>query len=253
MDRWSEWPDRPRAQRTAIIAQLMAKLGHLGRPCWLPVVKAGDGPAVGSKFGGAAWLQAGETWPICPNCEQPMQLFLQLVLETLRDELQDDFGQGLVQLFYCTTQEPQCWDECEAYLPHARSTLSRRVDPGEGGSASVLDDTREAFAPRRIVGWAKVAADLPSFEEHGDIKLTEDEDEAWEALELPTPGDKLAGWPAWSQGVEYPACRDCGRTMRQLFQLGSEDHLPHSFGRGGVAHLMQCPDHQDELAFVWRD
>ena len=65
------------------------------------------------------------------------------------------------------------------------------------------------------------------------------------------PGDKLAGWPAWVQGVEYPNCPRCGRRMAHVFQVDSEDHVPFMFGDAGCGHITQCPEHKEVVAFGW--
>lgn len=248
-----EWSERSSEEQKEITARLMEKVSHLGRPAWFPVVEEGDGGAAVSKFSGAPWLAPGESWPVCPSCEGQMQLFLQLDLASLPIELRGEFGQGLLQLFYCVNESPLCEVDCEAYSPHARSTLARRVDPSKAGSAGVVDATRTMFPAQRIVGWDKVAVDLPNSEELDGqgVALDDDESDALYALELPLAGDKLAGWPNWIQGIEYPQCRTCRKPMRLVFQIDSEINLPHMFGDSGIAHLTQCPDHKDELAFGW--
>ena len=54
------------------------KLSQFTRLPWNPVVQEGDGALLSSKFSGLPWLAQDEQWPICVNCEQPMQLLLQL-------------------------------------------------------------------------------------------------------------------------------------------------------------------------------
>jgi hypothetical protein len=39
--------------------------------------------------------------------------------------------------------------------------------------------------------------------------------------------------------------------MRLVFQVDSEDNVPHMFGDAGIGHLTQCPDHKDVLGFGW--
>ena len=65
------------------------------------------------------------------------------------------------------------------------------------------------------------------------------------------PGDKLAGWPNWVQGVEYPRCPRCGRRMIIVFQVASEDNIPFMFGDVGRGHITQCPDYKEVVAFGW--
>lgn len=73
-----------------------------------------------------------------------------------------------------------------------------------------------------------------------------------EKLSTAIAGDKLSGWPAWVQNSDYAACPKCGKSMRLLFQFGSNDNLTFLFGDAGTAYLSQCATHQDVLAFSWQ-
>lgn len=232
--------------------RLRSEIRALWKPAWKPVVEEGDGELIQSKFSGRAALRAGEEWPRCANCSKPLQLFLQLNLDFLPDEVMGDFGDGLLQLFYCLSDKPRCEDVCEASLPFSKSVVVRIVPvPPEGGKPPGRPAERR-FPPRAIVGWEPLR-DLPVWEEIEErgIKVSEAEHQALEELEVPHGGDKLAGWPSWIQGVEYPGCRTCGRKMRLVFQIEGEDNLPCSFGDLGCGHVTQCPDHKDVLAFGW--
>ena len=72
-----------------------------------------------------------------------------------------------------------------------------------------------------------------------------------EKISSAAPGDKLAGWPHWIQGAEYPVCPQCSQRMGLVFQLDSNDHLPFMFGDMGTGHITQCPAHKDIVAFGW--
>ncbi|MEW5857223.1 MAG: DUF1963 domain-containing protein [Cyanobacteriota bacterium] len=78
------------------LAQLKQKLSGVRRSAWKPIVQEGDGDLTASKFAGKPWLSADETWPTCPNCQKPMQLFLQLNLDQLPEKLDKKFGSGLL-------------------------------------------------------------------------------------------------------------------------------------------------------------
>lgn len=84
-----------------MLERVKTKLQGLERPSWRPMMQRGDGAVTASKTSGRAWLQPGETWPLCPNCHSPLRLVLQLNLQDLPSELQDSFGPGLLQLFCC--------------------------------------------------------------------------------------------------------------------------------------------------------
>ncbi|MCK5243343.1 DUF1963 domain-containing protein [bacterium] len=79
-------------------------------------------------------------------------------------------------------------------------------------------------------------------------------------LTSPKRGDKLWGWPSWSQGIEYSLCPICNKRMSFIFQLNSsgsyltdiwsDSNLPNLFADGN-GHILQCEDHRDQIAFPW--
>lgn len=235
-----------------------APLLEHARTAWRPDTARGPGRPDGSRLAGTPWISEGESHPACPHCGRPLQLFLQLDTADLPPALEGAFGDGLIQLFYCVTDDPQCDVECGAWEPFADSVVARLMPRGPGG----LGLEAEGWAPHQILGWHALE-DVPNTEEAEttlDVDLTDEErEQAW-ASDVPHTGDKLAGWPAWIQGVEYPSCPQCGSRMRLVFQLDSGDfalaleggcHIPYSFGDAGIAHLTQCPKHHDMLAFGW--
>jgi len=232
------------------IETIKAKIADHHRRAYIPVVAEGDGPATASKFSGTPYLAPGEEWPACGNCGRPMQLFVQLADDELPPEARKRIGAGLLlQFFYCTSNEPHCESECEAFFPHARSTLLRLVPAGEPSDGAPMP--AGMFPPRRIIGWTE-AEDYPDPEELDTLGAPLEEDEQ-DALsdEFPRGGEKLLGWPLWVQGVGYPQCRVCGAQMGMLFQIDSEQNLPYMFGDLGVGQITQCPEHRTELAFGW--
>jgi uncharacterized protein YwqG len=241
------------------------------RPAWKPVVEESDGPPAASKFCGTPWIGPDAPWPECGHCQMPLQLFLQLDLGDLPAEIGQRFGTGLLQLFYCTR------NECEGYggwEPFADDLSRVRVvqPAGPGLKASVPQE--EGYYPaKRIVGWEKFI-DLPKPAEHEELglKYTYDHKAGTVRLECEELGlvfedirdrslaeniansqlgDKLGGWPAWIQNVEYPNCPRCGQRMAHVFQVDSEHNLPFMFGDAGCGQVTQCPDHQEVVAFGW--
>lgn len=240
---------------------LNATLAPHRRTAWLPEVVEDDA-AVGarSKFSGVPALLLEELWPRCGRCDRPMQLFLQLDARDAPPEAAPMLDGGVLQLFYCTSFEPHCESECEAYFPHARSTLLRLVPPAElaperEGLVEGVPGTplpAGMYPAKRIVAWTPVS-DLPDNEELEALGVAlDDEDErALEDWDLPHDGEKLLGWPRWVQGIDYHDCRVCGRRMELLFQIDSDQTLPYMFGDMGIGHITQCPEHRAELAFGW--
>lgn len=221
------------------------------RSAFLPKASEGEGVITASKFSGKPWLNLNEHWPVCQHCGKPMQLFLQLNLDSLPESIQGEFGTGLLQLFYCTSTEPDCSVECEAWLPFAKSVQVRVVQPDIEKLDIEIPTSENYFPPKQIVGWEEIQ-DYPHPEEGTElgIDLTDDE---WNDIssEYPHSGDKLSGWPCWVQGIEYPNCPVCNQRMRLVFQLDSENNLPFMFGDVGCGHITQCKTHLTQVAFGW--
>lgn len=239
------------------------------RPAWKPIVQEGDGEVTASKFSGMPWLAEDEAYPCCQSCQGAMPLFLQLNLADLPAELTGRFGKGLLQLFYCTS------DDCDGdgWEPFSDNKLVRLVQPSDRAQ-SLSTANYPSFPAKTIVGWTTLN-DYPSPAEHDELGLIFTYDfsantvkiqcpslgletaalpmaavEA-EAVAIAEPGDKLAGWPYWVQGVEYPNCPECDRRMELVFQLDSEDNLPFMFGDVGCGHITQCPEHKEVVTFAW--
>jgi hypothetical protein len=191
-------------------------------------------------------------------------------LDKLPPELEGRFGGGLLQLFYCVN------GDCSANGWEAFSSgkLVRMIDPAEEPEADRVspEPPREPFPLRAITGWRKVT-DHPHPPEHDLLGVSYAFDfkrhvvrvecpsagvsidnlpmSAPEGLSIALPGDKLAGWPLWVQGVEYPTCPRCDRVMQLVLQVDSEDNVPFMFGDVGTGHITQCPVHTDTVTFAW--
>jgi uncharacterized protein YwqG len=258
-------------QTEEIVRKLEPWLAKHRRPAWRPIVESGDGPATASKFCGTPWIGEDAPWPECGHCQKPLQLFLQLDLGDLPAELGQPFGTGLLQLFYCTRDECQGYGGWEPFADDLSRV--RVVHPTGTGTKTSVPQQDGSFHPKRIVGWKRFL-DLPKPSEHDELglKYTYDFDAGTLRLECPELGfdltnpmkdcpaeeianselgDKLAGWPAWIQNVEYPNCPRCGRRMVHVFQVDSEDNVPFMFGDAGCGHVTQCPEHKEVVAFGW--
>lgn len=260
-------PDRPSA-RDEVLAVLRPWVAAHRRPAWRPLVAPGEPTATRSKFCGRAWLLPDEAPPACEECDRPLQLLVQLDLGELPDDLDGRHGEGVLQLFYCVDDDCLGEGAWEAFSDVASLV---RVVPADALAPAGVPDP--AYPPATILGWERFD-DAPDPEDHELAGLSASYDfrlrtvtlrcrevglQATLALddlgveEIAQAGekDKLAGWPSWVQFRDYPDCPTCGRTMRLVFQLDSEDHVPFTFGDAGIGHITQCPTHPTTVAFAW--
>lgn len=228
-------------------------LGPYKKTAWFPKVKDGDADAYSSKFSGLPVLLNNEKWPCCQHCENPMQLFLQLNSKNLPEEADCPFGDGILQVFYCIDRDKLCEIECEAFFPFSKSTFLRVLNPElEKLKITDISPVKDAFPAKEIVGW-ECKEDYPHWEELEELgyPVSDQLSEALCDLEFPAVKDKLLGWPSWVQSIEYPDCPDCGKRMKYIFQIESEDNLPYMFGDMGCSHITQCTNHKDKLTIAW--
>ncbi len=179
-------------------------------------------------------------------------------------------GPIVLQVFYCRV--------CDDWEPFSEAHVVRAVPAAE--LVAPRTDAAAQLPGRAVVKW-EAFHDSPHPEEQGALGLhldydhkagigtvrcpelglnipnlrldAQDDDgkELAEAIGMAAPGDKLGGWPAWVQNVEYPSCPRCSATMRHLFQIDSNCGVDHMFGDAGCGHVSQCPAHPDVLAFTW--
>ncbi|MFK7948093.1 MAG: DUF1963 domain-containing protein [Saprospiraceae bacterium] len=231
-------------------ATLIEKLQPLKKIAYLPQVEKVEATfSAKSKIGGFPYLRNEDDWPVCPNCKKHQQLFLQLDLSQLPERQ----SEGLIQLFYCTTdnREFSCEDDLNAFEPFSKATTCRKIQI-DGDSATIKPTVEQLFEEKVIKSW-KAVDDFPHGEElyELDIELSDEEMEAFYDSDLMAlAGDKLFGYPHWVQGVEYPTDEN-GDLMEMLFQFDSEYNLPYMFGDSGVGHLTQSKHDDALLAFGW--
>ena len=237
---------------------------RMRRTAWKPeTVEDGEGL---SHFGGLPMMLKDEEWPSCRECRKPMRLLLQLDLSALPEGVEKPAESGLLQLFYCQTDDGMC--ETWATLSECNHV---RLIPG--GTPTENGDV-EPFAVKTITGWTPLEDDPGGGDQElNGLHYQYDFEEGVIALECkdpdlilsgipikthiedevgaPAEGDKLAGWPMWVQGPEYPKCPECRQTMHYFFQIDSEDNVPHMFGDVGCGHITYCKRHPNVMAFGW--
>lgn len=232
--------------------QHLELLQRFKRTAYIPKVSPGPSEfSEHSKIGGLPYLRSEKDWPKCPNCKKHLQLFLQLNLSEIPEKKSD----GLLQFFYCTSTDPLCEVDLEAFFAFSEAVVSRLIHL-DIPSYSINPEHEDTFPEKRITGWEAVD-DYPHYEDYDLLGIDSDlDDTVYDLMEeresgVPISGDKLFGWPFWVQGSEYPSDRKTGTQMELVFQFDSEVNLPHMFGDAGIGHLTQSPDNKQELAFGW--
>jgi hypothetical protein len=238
-----------------------AKLKRHLLPAWTPVVTAEPAAGASSHFGGSPWLPLNAARPNCGRCGNSMTLFLQLDLSTLPAGAPRAGPKRLLQFYFCTSTEPQCWDVDSPRRSVADATnawLVQTLDATVTGETAVQDGDLTA---KPIVGWKRLV-EFPDGLDLDEIGLEVESDEEGDLLcesEIPLGGSKLGGWPSWIHRTEWIDCPDCGVRMRQVFQLTSGDHVDRVFGCrefgklsvGRDGHVFQCPTHPERFGFSW--
>ena len=69
------------------------------RDAWRPIVESRAAKVAESKFGGVPYLGRDEEWPKCAGCRRPLQLLLQLDLQSLPESSVAHADHELLQLF----------------------------------------------------------------------------------------------------------------------------------------------------------
>ncbi|HIP93716.1 MAG TPA: DUF1963 domain-containing protein [Leucothrix sp.] len=225
------------------------------KKAWYPVVKKDKGERDSSKFSGSPMLRSSEEWPCCGHCKEPMQLFLQLNSNELPQGAGKPFGEGYLQIFYCTNTKEKCEIKTEAYFPFSKSTLVRVLSFDEKFSTVNLPSQVKGELPEKLITSWESQNDYPSgveIDAYELVTLTDDQiDYTYDNNFTSLSNDKLLGWPCWSQDVEYPECPECGEPMNYIFQIDSEDNLDYMFGDAGCSHITQCKTHRDILTIAW--
>lgn len=238
------------------------------RTAWKPVVERSEAADSLSWFGGQPTGSPDDPWPVCEQCQAPMRFLLQLAFAELPQQANLPFRDGILQLFYCSSDD----GSCETWAPFSGTDVFRVLPHASGVAAGPpgIDPLPQVH----VIRW-EAMEDHPHPEEHRALGLSyeydfkrsrvsvQGEDPAIrlddldidlnvaETISLSRPGDKLGGWPYWIQGAEYPQCPDCATPMELLLQVDSEDNLDYMFGDAGCAHVTYCPQHPNVFAFGW--
>ena len=234
---------------------------------WKPVIDNAD-TETHSWFGGEPANRSDSDWPRCAQCKRPMQFFLQLDLSTLPEEFKYPIRKGLMQLFYCSSDDGTCETWAHFTGTHAISIIEFNTE------ITQRNNDITPLTQNKIASWKRID-DLPHVEEHEMLgvhyeydfkknrvtieckehdlhfKNIDVDSNPADAIAEAASGDKLGGWPFWVQSAEYPNCPTCDQQMSLLFQIDSEDNLDYMFGDVGCAHLTYCTNHPETIAFGW--
>ncbi|WP_176737400.1 ankyrin repeat domain-containing protein [Micromonospora citrea] len=231
------------------IERLAHRWATSARDAWKPVIEYGEAATTDtrSQLGGLPSLRAGEPWPVCTNCEEPLTFHGQIDLGQAPSVDDDRFGSGLLQMFYCL--------ECDPTDPGGN--LIRIIDSASPTAPAEAPDSVEVIPAHPVTGWHRPIKDHPTYLDEFDeaidhASLTRDERDA--KFKLNRSGDKLGGWPCWVHDSRYPPCPEDGEPMRQLIlQIfhDTEDHQWRDGDHSGVGYVLQCPRHHEQVTLVW--
>lgn len=281
-----EWPEDP----GAFLTDLETHLGSHRRTAWAPLTGTPGHSGEFGQYGGVPKLEQGEDWPICGCCSKRMGLVLQIELEKAPEPFRAKVARdGFFQFFYCL--ETEC-SVLEPWAPFQKNSLARTIGGGAVSAARLPESTYKEIP---ILGWVS-AREGPGWEERFSVGIDREflqcdlfstfaemaenwnehdsyYDQVLDYLGLTVenapdffsyaknlPGDKLLGWPSWSQGVEYPSCPQCGAQMEMLVQINNDGHgsgvpgfgsaLGQVFAADGNGHISYCPEH-GQMTFAW--
>lgn len=227
-------------------------LDKISKPTWEPIVEEKTGPLDDSKYFGTPWLAADEDWPEIGGL--PALFVLQLNVASLPSPMSKALGGcGLVQFFYQPdTASSADYDECHL-VRWVDNTLASRVLAQPPVEEYPL--TGEFPKEKVIVSWRE-DVDYPHSEDRDSLGLNEDEVEQLQENDdiFAIQGDKLSGWPFWTQASETD---DSSFVVFQLdagcFYNGKHfpAHAPDLFASDGTGHIIVSKDNPKDLDFSW--
>jgi uncharacterized protein YwqG len=244
-------PEKP------IVAQLPTKeikkkikefIEPLGKKMWAPQInkdKSVSVDATCSKYFGNPWMYENEEWPLISGT--PSIFVLQLNIETLPKEMSEELGgKGLLQFFYET-------NDYDSYIV-------RIVDLTKPGKVLKQPKVEGYKIPKEkiIIDWKEYvdyphAEDLEEQPGYKELEQLVQGNNLYinELLPNTYQGDKLGGWPFWTQASEG--------TDGYIYQLDAGSfyggvkvpaHAPNLFASDGTGHIFIDKDSK-EGEFLW--
>lgn len=235
----------------------VAELRSLVLPC-SRVKPAGPGKDLlptATKFGGAPYLQGGESWPVCVGCKQGLTFVFQW---NTADFPHIRGGDELFVFYYCFGC--QSWGDLPEGLENAW-LLKRYPSPTLAAAHGVRDTSPKDHLIKPCSARIQPAQSLPDWDGLDTVNAalasgfsSLNEDEPWEAYSEAVesligeidPGEtQVGGYASWVQGEATPECPECNEPMRLIAQIGSEEKAGLMWGDAGTVYLFGCADCPD--------
>ncbi len=199
-----------------------------------------------SKMGGMPNLNGFQEWPICDECNKPLDFVLQLYKTDFPDFYFPE-NKNIFQLFKC----PDLYCPGKSYLyemfhyyQNVNTDKNNEVEIPELDNKEVRDLGEEKaqecyFEP-------EISDDYPEYFEYPEDERANFENKHsqeivwlfWENFSVKRD-TKFGGYPSWTQSPDYPFC-ECGSQIELFFQLtGDEDHGLF-LGDGGSIYYFVC-------------
>jgi hypothetical protein len=249
---------------TALQKALTLQLHHLARTCLRLRLEPGAHSLTEpeSGFGGQPWWPAGEAWPLCESCGQPLVFVCQMRLDGGGHWRPG--GYDLCLVFACQTcslqddaalSERPSGDGCRFRLLRlAEQPLARLAFPAALDAQERLASFRVQGTPALDVpAWQDVADELTAIAPHAlddlhvgyhlaELEVLRRQEQAAQS--------QLGGYPHWLGAGYWPECRWCGGQMYLLAQFMSTEPLVFPWGRDRRAYLFCCAEPCDPAALT---
>lgn len=217
------------------------------KPAFHPVVDLEETSPDTSKTSGTILVPHGTEWPICPACQHPKSLILQLNLSQLPDDVATRSMSRLLQVFECTNRR-----HCRGQRgPFSETQIGRLVELEQ--PTTTLDDPK-SHPSCSITSWKRVT-DYPcynDFYEQGyfDLDLPyltgEDREATLSAKYRCYTGEKLGGWPRIHP--EDLNCQKCSQQMQVIYQFDCPEPESSDSPIFPRRVIVQCPHHPEVIA-----
>jgi uncharacterized protein YwqG len=231
--------------------EILSKKG-LSKRVWIPISDTKPSSVVNSKFSGKPFILKGEEYPKCKKCNNNLELFVQINFEELPQEIKI-LKKGLIQFFLCHNQD--CLESSNFY-----NNKSCLIGTNNSQMLKIIENINQEyqiisnesfFSEKTIIGWKELELEYPESVESEELNDIINIDYANIFHSINYEGEKIGGYPNFTQEEIYPECPDCSTPMKHLIQLGSNVNIPYMWGDGGYGHIYYCENHLNRIGFYW--